>query len=81
MISEAETCRTPAGTFPLTRNFAANLMAFGLGRRVEWYDMPEVRRITEKAKTNDYRMSSFILGVIQSDAFRMKRAPAATEQN
>jgi hypothetical protein len=66
---------------PLTRNFAANLMAYALGRRVEWYDMPEVRRITEKAKANDYRMSSFILGVIQSDAFRMKRAPAATEQN
>jgi hypothetical protein len=64
---------------PLTRNFAANLMAYGLGRRVEWYDMPEVRRITEQAKANDYRMSSFILGVIRSDAFRMKRAPAATQ--
>ena len=48
-------------------------MAYALGRRVEYYDMPEVRRIARKAKANGYRMSSFILGVIESDAFQMNR--------
>ena len=64
---------------PLTRTFTANLMAFALGRRVESYDMPQVRAITDQAREDGYRMSSFILGVVESDAFRMKRAPAATQ--
>ena len=61
---------------PLARTFTENLMAYALGRRVEHYDMPTVRAITEAARANDYRMSSFILGVINSPAFRMQRAEA-----
>jgi len=59
---------------PLVRNFTENLMAFALGRRVEYYDQPVVREISRNAEKSDYRMSSFILGIIQSDAFQMKRA-------
>jgi hypothetical protein len=66
---------------PLTRTFTANLMAYALGRRVESHDMPEVRRITDRAQENDYRMSAFILGIIESDAFQMKRAPTVTQSN
>ncbi|MBI4522094.1 MAG: DUF1592 domain-containing protein [Gemmatimonadetes bacterium] len=61
---------------PLVRNFTVNLMAYALGRRVEYYDMPAVRQIARKAEANDYRLSSFILGVIESEAFRMKRTAA-----
>jgi hypothetical protein len=61
---------------PLVRTFTENLMAYALGRRVESFDQPVVRAISGKAQTNDYRMSSFILGVIMSDPFRMKRADA-----
>ena len=60
---------------PLVRNFASNLMAYALGRRVEYFDMPTIRTIVEEAETNDYRMSSFIKGVVNSEAFRMKRIP------
>jgi hypothetical protein len=60
----------------LTRTFAENLMAYALGRRVEHYDMPTVRAITAAARDSDHRMSSFILGVINSPAFRMQRAEA-----
>ena len=59
----------------LVRNFASNLMAYALGRRVEYYDMPTVRKIVEEAETNDYRLSSFIKGVVNSEAFKMKRIP------
>jgi hypothetical protein len=62
---------------PLLRNFTHNLLAYGLGRRVEYYDQPTIREIVRNAETNDYRMSSFIVGVVTSDAFRMKRAPEA----
>jgi hypothetical protein len=59
---------------PLIRTFTQNLMAYAMGRRVEWYDKSTVRAIAENAARNDNRMSSYILGVIQSDAFQMKRA-------
>ena len=59
---------------PLVRTFTENLMAYALGRRVEYFDQPAVRAIVRKAEADNYKMSSFILGVIRSDAFRMKRA-------
>jgi hypothetical protein len=62
---------------PLVRTLTENLMAFALGRRVEYFDQPTVRAIGSAAEKNDYRMSSFILGVVKSDAFRMKRADPA----
>ncbi len=46
------------------------LMAYALGRRIEYYDMPAIRKIVRDAKASDYRMSSLILGVVQSAAFR-----------
>ena len=63
---------------PLLRNVTKNLMAYALGRRVEYYDMPALRKIVDDAEANDYRMSSFILGVIDSDAFRMRRSESVT---
>jgi hypothetical protein len=58
---------------PLVRNFAENLMAYGLGRRVEYFDQPAIRQIARQAEASNYKISSFILGVVKSDAFRMRR--------
>ncbi len=64
---------------PLVRTFTENLMAYALGRRVEYYDQPTVRAIARQAELGGYKLSSLIIGVVTSDAFRMKRAePAAT---
>jgi hypothetical protein len=62
---------------PLIRTFTQNLMAYGLGRRVEYYDNPTVRRIVRNAEPGGYRFADFVLGVVKSDAFRMKRVPVA----
>ena len=51
------------------RVFTSNLMAYGLGRRVEYFDMPTVRRITRDAAEHGYRFSSFVVGVVTSPAF------------
>ena len=59
---------------PLVRTFTENLFAYALGRRAEFFDQPAIRAIARQAEANDYRMSSFILGVIKSDAFLMKQA-------
>jgi hypothetical protein len=63
----------------LVRNFTQNLMAYGLGRRVEHYDQPTVRAIVKEAEDNDWRLSSFVLGVVQSGAFQMQRAGAVAD--
>ena len=66
---------------PLVREFTANLMAYALGRRLEYYDQPTVREIVGNAEKDNYPMTSLILGVILSDAFRMKDAPEEEQTN
>ncbi len=56
------------------RSFTENLMTYAIGRRVEYYDMPTVRAIIRDAAKNNYKMSSFILGVVNSPAFKMGSA-------
>jgi hypothetical protein len=60
----------------LLRNFTENLMTYALGRPIEAYDMPTVRAIVRDAGRNGNRMSSFVLGVVNSAAFRMSKAEA-----
>jgi hypothetical protein len=55
------------------RSFAENLLTYAVGRRVDYPDMPAVRGIIKDAAKNDYRLSSFILGVVNSAAFRMAK--------
>ena len=54
--------------------FTESLMTYALGRRVEYYDRPAVRKIVREATANGHRMSSYIFGVIESAPFRMSRA-------
>jgi len=57
---------------PIVRNFTANMMRYALGRRLQYFDMPTVRTIASEAEADDYRLSSFILGIVMSDQFRMR---------
>ena len=50
------------------------LLTFALGRGVETYDAPAVRRIVREAQANDYRFSSIILGIVNSTPFTMRKA-------
>jgi hypothetical protein len=63
----------------VVRNFAANMLRYALGRRTHPYDAPTVRQIARQAAENDYRMSSFILGVVLSDPFRMQRGDSMAD--
>ncbi len=65
---------------PLVRNFVTNLLAYALGRRVEYFDQPQVRAIVRQAEANGYQMSAFILGVVRSDPFQMTRSQATADQ-
>src|SRR5471030_3019214 len=63
-------------------SFTENLMTYALGRRVEYTDMPAVRSIIREAGKSNNRFSAYVMGVVNSGAFRMAKAdthPLTTE--
>ena len=58
------------------RTVVEKLLAYALGRRLEYYDRPTVRQIVNDAAVADYRWSSIILGIIRSPAFTSRASEA-----
>jgi mono/diheme cytochrome c family protein len=58
------------------RVVAEKLLTYGLGRGVEYEDMPLVRSIVRDSATNKYKFSSLVLGVVKSPAFQMNMKTA-----
>lgn len=54
------------------------MMTYALGRRIEYYDMPAIRKIIREAAKDNNKFSAFALGVVNSRAFQMARAEDAT---
>lgn len=50
------------------------LLTYALGRGIEQYDAPAVRKIVRDAKAHEFRFSSVILGVVNSAPFKMRRS-------
>ena len=50
------------------------LLTYALGRGLEYYDAPAVRRITHDAATQHHRFSALVLGIVKSVPFQMRRA-------
>ena len=49
------------------------LMTYALGRNIEYYDMPAVRKIVRDAAKDNYRFSSIIMGIVKSTPFQMSK--------
>jgi hypothetical protein len=58
------------------RTVTERLLMYGVNRQLEYFDMPQVRAIVRAAAKDNYKLSSIILGIVNSDAFR-KQGPAA----
>jgi hypothetical protein len=54
------------------RTVTEKLLAFALGRRVEYYDRPAIRKIVRDAAQQNYRWSALILGITKSPSFLMR---------
>jgi hypothetical protein len=50
------------------------LLTYALGRGVEYYDYPAIRKIVREASAGDYRWSSIIAGIVKSTPFQMRRS-------
>jgi mono/diheme cytochrome c family protein len=60
------------------RTLTEKLMAYALGRRVEYYDRPAVRKIVHDAASQNYRWSALIAGIVKSPTFLMRASHTAS---
>jgi hypothetical protein len=65
-----------------TATLTEKLLIFALGRGMEYYDAPAIRKIVRDAEKDKYRFSAVILGIVKSVPFQMRRATTpANETN
>jgi mono/diheme cytochrome c family protein len=57
------------------QTFTEGLLTYATGRKLEYYDMPTVRRIVRGAASSEYRFSALVEAVVRSEQFRMRRVP------
>jgi hypothetical protein len=50
--------------------FTEKLMMYALNRELEYFDMPQVRAVVRGAAKDNYKFSSIVLGIVNTDAFR-----------
>ena len=65
------------------RTLSAKLLAYGIGRGIEYYDQPAVREMCARSAAN-YRWSSLVVGIVNSAPFSMAvdeaQAPSDVER-
>jgi hypothetical protein len=57
------------------RTATQKLLTYALGRGLDYYDNPAVRSITREAAGENYRMSAFVVAIVKSAPFQMRRSP------
>jgi len=57
------------------RTLTEKLLTFGLGRGVEYYDAPAIRQIVRDTRSDNYRFSRLIVGIVKSTPFQMRKTP------
>jgi hypothetical protein len=62
------------------RTATEKLLTYALGRGIEHYDNPTVRAISREAASDNYRISSWILAIVNSTPFRMRQAAPSDRQ-
>jgi hypothetical protein len=54
------------------------LLIYALGRTLEPYDLPTVRKIVRDAAPDKYRFSSLVMGIVTSPPFQMNKTQEST---
>jgi len=63
----------------LLTSFTESLLTYAVGRRVAYTDMPAIRAIVKDASKKDNKLSAFVLGVVNSQAFKMGMSDSAKQ--
>jgi hypothetical protein len=61
--------------------FTEKLMMYAVNRQLEYFDMPQVRSVVRGAAKDNYKFSSIVLGIVNTDAFRRQGAAAAPKED
>jgi len=62
----------------VARNLAEKLLTYALGRGLEYYDERALRKVLAEVASSEYRFSSLVVAIVQSDPFRMRRGLGTT---
>lgn len=62
------------------QTFTEKMMTYALGRGVEYFDMPGVRKIVKEAERDNYRFSSIVMGIVTAPAFQSSMVEANPAQ-
>jgi hypothetical protein len=62
---------------PFYSTVAERLLMYGVGRNLQYYDAPGVRKIVQNAGAENYTFAAFVLGVVKSAPFQMRAADSA----
>jgi hypothetical protein len=57
-----------------TEALTEKLMTYALNRELEYFDMPQVRAVVRAAAKDNYKFSSIVRGIVNTDAFRKQGA-------
>jgi len=63
-----------------TKAFTEKLMMYALNRELEYFDMPQVRAVVRGAAKDNFKFSSIVLGIVNTDAFRKQGVAPAPAQ-
>jgi hypothetical protein len=73
-VNGVESLRNALLTYPdaFVQTMTEKLLMYAVGRAAHYYDMPVVRAITRDAARSDYKFSSLVLGIVNSQPFQMR---------
>ncbi len=63
------------------QTFTERLLTYALGRTLQYYDMPIVRKIVRDTKRDGWRFDSIVMSIVQSEAFQMRQRQAITSED
>jgi hypothetical protein len=66
------------GTF--VEALTEKLMMYAVNGQLEYFDMPQVRAIVRRSAKENYKLSSIVLGIVNSDAFRRQGLSDPSQQ-
>jgi len=58
------------------QTLVTKLMIYGVGRPIEWQDMPTIRAIVKEGAADNYRFATLVTAIVKSAPFRMQQIPA-----
>ena len=66
-----------ARPYEFVNTMTEKLLTYAIGRTLEYYDGAAVRTILRRAEPDGYRLSSLILGIVESTPFQMRESTGA----